>query len=80
MGAPARNDGYIMKVGTLVTAEASTIIGMVVPEPTVKNRLFIYEGTDKLVWVLIINFEDSSYIGQVHPWTEGNLEVISESR
>ena len=71
-----------MKVGTLVTAEASTVIGLVVPEPTlrVKNKLFMYKGTDKLVWVMIINFEDSSYIGQVHPWAEGNLEVISESR
>ena len=69
-----------MKVGTLVTAEASNILGMVVPEPTVKNKLFMYEGTAKLVWVMIIDFEDSSYIGQVHPWAEGNLEVISESR
>ena len=71
-----------MKVGTLVTAEASTVIGLVVPEPTlrVKNKLFMYKGTDKLVWVMIINFEDSFYIGQVHPWAEGNLEVISEGR
>ena len=69
-----------MKVGTLVTAEASNIIGIVVPVPPVKNKLYRFRDTERLVWVLITNFEDPSYIGQVHPWAEGNLEVISESR